>query len=38
VFSYGGQLHIQTSYPQAVLTAERTQALADRIKSHLLAL
>ncbi|CDO09430.1 hypothetical protein C1S82_09855 [Mycolicibacterium cosmeticum] len=38
VFSYGGRLNIQTTYPAAVLTADRAQAFADRIRALLLAM
>lgn len=38
VFSYGGRLNIQTTYPTAVLTADRAHAFADRIRALLLAM
>lgn len=38
VFSYGGRLHIQTTYPAAVLTAQRAREFAGRIETHLLAM
>jgi hypothetical protein len=38
VFSYDGRLNLQTTYPAAVLTAERARAFADRIRTLLLAM
>lgn len=38
VFSYHGRLNIQTIYPAAVLTADRAEAFADRIRTLLLTM
>jgi len=38
VFSYGGRLHLNTVYPNAVLTEERALAFGTRIKALLLAM
>ncbi|MGU3501329.1 phthiocerol/phthiodiolone dimycocerosyl transferase family protein [Mycobacterium sp. C31M] len=38
VFSYDGRLNVQTNYPAAVLSAERTQHFANRVRTHLLAM